>query len=238
MVPGVFAAVTFLLFTGVGALAQVQKLRSRESQWHKGELSRHQIYDGLQPVREVWSFTAFSLFALSGLTRSYLDFVLLFSRLPVICLSTVVLWYLARHQAPSARRFFIFALIVNMIIILMVAAKSMGADFTLTGIPLLIDLSLSVVSVLLFFGKMTQAQRMYVEKRSAAVSWMREVGLVLKDLSGIWYALSVGPELLLVGITHTFSVFSSGTICVVKCLLEQRSKKSMEPPASKHQNAS
>lgn len=222
MTAGVVAALTFLIFTGFGSLAQVTKLRRRERDWERGELTRAQIYDGLHPVREFWSFTAFSLFALSGLTRSYFDLVLFFSRLPVICLSTGVLWYLQRHGAPGARNFFLFALGINLLILAIVGMQLLGVELTSTEIPLMVDLSLSIVSALLFFGKMTQAQHMYSEGRSRAVSWIRELGLVLKDLSGLWYAVTIGSELLLVGLTHAFSVFSSGTICVVKFLLERK----------------
>ena len=81
---GYVAITCFLVFTGVGACAQVYKLIQRTAAWRRGDLPRTHVCDGLHPVREMWSFSAFLLFALSGLTRTYLDYFLLFSRLPVV----------------------------------------------------------------------------------------------------------------------------------------------------------
>ncbi|NDC38684.1 MAG: hypothetical protein EBZ48_11610, partial [Proteobacteria bacterium] len=104
MQSGYIAAGTFLLFTGTGSCAQLLKLIKRERAWQRGEIQRPQIYDGLHPVRECWSLTAFILFALSGLTRSYTDYFLVLSRLPVIIISTAILALLVLHQAPRAKR--------------------------------------------------------------------------------------------------------------------------------------
>jgi hypothetical protein len=94
-------------------------------------------------------------------------------------------------------------------------------SFADTVLPMLIDKVLAVVSLFLFFSKGAQARQMFLSKRTAAVSWFREIGLVAKDLSGLWYAYSVGSELFWVGFTHVLSALSSGLICCSKLVVER-----------------
>lgn len=220
MTPGILAAATFLLLTGLGSVAQVLKLISRERAWRRGEHSHAEIYSGLLPIREMWSYTAFLLFAFSGLTRTYIDYYLLISRIPAVALTTVILYYLARHGASGARTYFRLALIGDVIFGGCFVLVVNGFDPSQTKLPLLIDSAVGVVAVFLVYGKLSQAREMYRSGLSAAVSWFREGGLVLKDLTGLYYAYTVGWPLLFIGITHLLSVVSSGTICVVKYLLE------------------
>lgn len=49
---GYLAAATFLIFSGGGALAQVLKLKNREKLYHRGEITKEQICDGLTQTRE------------------------------------------------------------------------------------------------------------------------------------------------------------------------------------------
>ena len=217
---GYFAAATFLLCTGIGACAQVHKLRSRGRAWERHEISQSQVFDGLNPVREFWSFSAFTLFALSGLTRSYTDYFLLVSRLPVIALATVILWYLRAHRAPRARELFLAAMVANTILIAVMVCTLLGAPINTAWMPTAVDLCLSVVSVLLFHGKMVQVQLMYRHRKSQAVSWLRELGLIAKDLSGLWYAIVIGPQLFLVGLTHALATVGSVSIIAMKVFLE------------------
>lgn len=231
MQSGYIAAGTFLLLTGTGSCAQLLKLWRREHAWKRGEIQRTQIYDGLHPVRECWSLIAFILFALSGLTRSYTDYFLLLSRLPVIVLSTTILGLLAAHGAPRARRLLLVVGAGNIILIAVLCCTGFGVAIHGSLLSRIVDLCLSAVSVLLFYGKIVQAQTMYLERRSAGVSWLRELGLVVKDLSGLWYALGIGSELMLVGLTHSLSAVSSGSICLVKYLLERGPR-----PRLKHQD--
>lgn len=222
---GFVAAGSFLLFTGVGASAQVLKLYRRTKEWKLGKLERREICDGLLPAREMLSFSAFTLFALSGLTRTYLDYFLFVSRLPVIILSTIVLWFLQFHGERGARKIYFYALGCNLMLLFVIGITFSGSRIDHSLIQSLVDGALSVVSISLFFGKQMQAIGMYRYKRSRAVSWFREGGLVIKDLAGLWYSLSIGSELLWVSVTHVLSAVSSFTICVVKYLVERPSPK-------------
>lgn len=220
-IAGYIAVICFLLFTGIGACAQVYKLGQRTRAWRRAALERDRICDGLHPVREMWSFSAFLLFALSGLTRSYVDYFLLLSRLPVVILSTVIIWFLYYHGKKGAGKFFILAVVGDIALIALIVSAFFGYRPASTGIPLIVDGGLSVVGVLLFYGKQLQAVTMYRVQRSQAVSWLRESGLVIKDITGLWYALGVGSELFWVSITHMLSAVSSITICAVKFVVER-----------------
>ena len=227
-ITGYIAAACFLTFTGVGALAQVHKLHTRTRAWRQGALERERITEGLHPVREMWSFSAFFLFALSGLTRSYLDYFLLLSRLPVIGFSTIILWFLFRHAREEAFKYFILAVIADGILIVMLFMALSGFRFDGTYVPRVVDAALSIVAILLFYGKQLQAFSMYRQRRSRAVSWLREGGLVIKDLTGLAYSLNIGSELLWVTVTHSLSAVSSTTICLAKFLVERKPRISAE----------
>ena len=219
--PGYIAAAAFLLFTGSGYTAQVLKLFRRSKACRLGRLSPEAVCDGLHPVREFWSLMAFLLFALSGMTRSYLDWFLVGSRLPVILLANVILIVLVRYRVGRAKVLFPIALGVDASFLLLGAAIAAGISVHQTLIPALVDVSLAGVSIFLFYGKSLQAWTMVKQRRSAAVSWWREVGLVLKDLTGLWYALSVGGELFWVALTHVLSTLSSSSICIAKYWIER-----------------
>ena len=228
MQSGYFAAVTFLVFTGGGSVAQVTKLLGRAKAWKQGTLPKEQICEGLHPVRELWSFTAFSLFALSGLTRSYTDYVLVGTRLPVVLLSTGTLAILSAYQGGVAFRYYRWALLVNAFLVSMIALVAAGVSFDGTVISLAIDAALSVVSFFLFYGKSKQAREMLRTKKTRAVSWLRELGVLIKDGTGLWYALQVGSELRWIALTHTLSGISSASICIAKWFVE-RTKPKTEP---------
>lgn len=230
MNPGTLAATTFLLLTGLGAVAQVLKLYARERAWCRGELARPDIYSGLLPVRELWSYTAFMLFALSGITRPTIDLYLIVSRLPVVALTTLILFYLARHGAAGARAYLRLALLGDIALVACFAAILRGFEPSTTLLPAVVDAAVAFVGVFLVYGKLSQAREMYRTKRSGAVSWFREGGLVLKDLTGLYYAYTVGASLLFIGITHALSLMSSSTICIVKYLLESKHRVDASPP--------
>ena len=218
--PGFIAALCFLLFTGGGALAQLWKLTVRTRAFREGVLSQDHVCDGLHPVREMWSFSAFTLFALSGLTRSQTDYFLLLSRVPVIALATGILWYLRLHRQHRAATFFFLALVSDVIVLALLLFVLAGKGSTLTAFSGVVDGLLSVVSVCLFYGKTLQARTMFRTERSQAVSYLREFGVSIKDLTGLWYSVSVGSELLWVGVTHVLSFASSMLIAFVKFVLE------------------
>lgn len=222
MNPGYLAAVSFILFTGLGACLQVLKLFRRTQAWKSGELERAHICDGLHPVREMWSYSAFLLFALSGITRSYIDLFLLLSRLPVVLLSTVILWFLQAHGIKGARKFFLLSMLGDIALGCAIAFTIFGTRLHASIASTLVDGALSIVSFLLFYGKQLQAVTMYRQRKSAAVSWARELGLVIKDATGFWYSFSVGPELMWVSVTHVLSGISSASICLSKYLVERR----------------
>ncbi len=217
---GYLAFIAFLAGSGIGAGAQAHKLYSRTQAWRRGILDRDRICDGLQPTRELWSFAAFLFFAFSALTRSYVDAVLLFSRLPVVLLSTVILWFLQLHGLPQARLFFAVALLADVLLGLLMAFSMSGHDASFLAV--FVDPGLLLISALLFYGKQRQARRMLQEERSRGVSWLREVGIVVKDVTGLWYSLAVGRELFWISVTHVLSGISSLTICGVKFYLEKR----------------
>lgn len=227
-ISGYVAATLFLLFAGVGALAQVIKLYQRQLRYRQGSLPRSEVCAGLHSTREVWSYSAFLLFALSGVTRSYFDGFLVFSRLPVVICSTIILGFLAAHVGGRARTFFICTLLGDLLLVAGIIAVASGAPINRGVIPLAVDAALSMVSVLLFYGKSVQAIQMYRQSRSGAVSYTREIGLVLKDISGLWYALTVGAELRWVALTHLLSLFSSSAIVFVKNRVECRSAETSE----------
>ena len=231
---GYVATICFLLFTGVGACAQIYKLSRRTILWKGGALDRESICEGLHPVREMWSFSAFLLFALSGLTRSYIDYFLVLSRLPVVLLSTGILWFLATYGGQGSRRYFLASLTGVAILLTMIMFVMFGYRFHDSPVSWIVDTTLSVVSLLLFYGKQLQAWTMYREKRSHAVSWLRELGLVIKDGTGLWYSLSVGSELRWVSVTHVLSALSSSTICIVKFVVERRTPLRREEQRSSH----
>lgn len=221
MDPGHIAALTFLFSTVLGLCAQVYKLRDRAKRWRHGELPREDIYAGLLPERECWSFAAFLLFALSGLTRSYTDLVLIVSRLPAIALATAILYLLAQHGAPRAPRLFRLALAGNGALVLLLAVTVSGGNIGSVLLTTTVDGALGVVCAGLFVGKINQALTMYRMRRSGGVSHLREVGLLMKDATGLWYAVTVGSELLVVGLTHLCAIAGSGAIIAVKFLLER-----------------
>jgi|GEM_PF-3105965 len=222
MEAGYFAAAIFLVTSGGGSLAQVLKLRSRARMWRAGELQESEICDGLQPVRELWSFTAFSLFALSGLTRSYIDLFLVSSRLPAIFLSTATMWILSIHLRGRATHFLKLALTFDFIFICVAFLAFYGVPLGSSLLARTIDSSLACVSLFLFYGKLKQAKTMFKSQRTQAVSWLRELGLVVKDVSGLWYTLSVGHELIWLSLTHLLSGVSSSLICAAKWRVERR----------------
>lgn len=216
MEAGYIAAGTFLLFTGTGAIAQVIKLTKRTAHWRAGNLERDRVCDGLHPVREFWSYSAFLLFALSGATRSYVDLFLLVSRTPVVLLSTVIMGFLAFHEIRSARKFLYFALVGDLVLFLAIVVLLCGYSIAIPWLAYGVDIALAGISFFLFYGKSLQAYTMWKEKRTMAVSWTREIGLVLKDISGLWYTVTIGSALFFVGLTHVLSMVSSSSICWVK----------------------
>lgn len=221
MTPGFIAATTFLLVTGCGALAQIAKLRQREREWKDGTIGQEEIYAGLHPLREIWSLTAFLLFALSGLTRSEVDPYLIGSRTPVILLTTIIIALLARHAAPRAERYLVYAVGGNALLWCGFCAVGAGVDLANSPLRLLIDWTLGIVSFILFYAKLDQARLMLRERKSAAVAWAREIGFMVKDLSGLWYAVTVGGSLFFIGFTHTLSLLSAAAICFAKLRLER-----------------
>lgn len=206
-------------------MAQVVKLLKRRTKWRVGELSEADICEGLSPTRELWSFTAFSLFAMSGLTRSYIDLFLICSRVPAIILATMTIWLMSVHGSGAAKRFFKLALGMNVLFIVLAMLVMGGISFGATIAARGVDTALACVSVLLFYGKITQAESMVKTGKTGAVSWLREVGLVVKDTSGLWYAISVGPELFWIGLTHTLSWLASTSICFAKFWVERVLKR-------------
>ncbi len=222
MTPGYIAALTFFLSTVLGLIAQVYKLNQRTTRWRCGELGEADIYAGLLPSREFWSFTAFLLFALSGLTRSYTDYIIIGSRLPALILATLILYSLARHHAPGALRLYRLALCGNFVFASLGVAHVLGIRLDVVAVARTVDYLLGAVSICLLVGKMTQAVTMFRRRRSGGVSLLREAGLVVKDSTGIWYATTIGAELFVVGMTHALSISGSVAIVVVKCLLEYR----------------
>lgn len=184
-------------------------------------MRREQVCDGLLPLREIYSYSAFLLFALSGLTRSSVDYFILIPRLPVVVLATIILWFLQFHGTSSAKRFFRLALIGDGILLIMVVTTHLGYRVDHAAIRMVIDSALAAVSLLLFYGKQMQAVTMYREQRSHAVSWLREIGVFLKDVTGLWYTLLVGSELVWLALTHALSIVASVTICGVKFMIER-----------------
>lgn len=215
---GIVAALCFFFFVVLGYLAQLLKLLQRIAQQQRGELSVEQVFAGIFPLREFLSYVAFLLFALSGLTRSYLDYVLVATRLPVIILASMILALLAKHQGKTALNFYRLSWLGNAGFIAVLGSVLAGVSLYQSFFAQSVDLALSAISFALFYGKSRQAVRMYMQQQSAGVSVLREVGVILKDATGLAYALSVGAELYWVGFTHALSIISSGLIVMVKLL--------------------
>lgn len=227
MEPGYLAAITFLVTSGGGSLAQVLKIKKRQARWRAGEISEAAICEGLHPTRELWSFSAFSFFALSGFTRSYVDLFIICSRIPAIILATITISLMSKHLGGRASSFYAAALGLNAASLAVAGTVLVVGPLGGTVFAHGIDWGLGAVSALLFYGKMTQAVSMFKSGKTGAVSWLREIGLVVKDGSGLWYAATVGVELVWIGITHTLSAIASSSICGVKWWVERR-----RPPAA------
>jgi len=225
MSPGIFAATSFVLFTGVGYSVQLLKLFQRRKAKIAGALPSELITEGLHPAREMWSFAAFLFFLLSGLTRSYTDFVLITTRIPVLLIATAIMWFLVRERPNETRKFWILTSVGNGLWIAVVILTLCGTVFGNTIFSRFVDVTLGLVTVLLFYGKTSQAFVMYKRRESRAVSWLREVGVVLKDLTGLWYAMSVGAALAVVASTHCLSAVASIAICIAKWSVERKKTK-------------
>ena len=77
-----------------------------------------------------------------------------------------------------------------------------------------------------------KARTMLVTSKTQAVSWLREIGLVLKDISGLWYAAGVGHELIWIAVTHALSCISSTMICCAKFWVQNVRLKRVEVTCS------
>jgi hypothetical protein len=223
MAPGLIAAVVFLLLTGTGGAAQIVKISSRGKLFANGELPEDEIYAGLHPVREFWSFSGFLSFALAGLTRPTPDWFLIVSRTPIIVLSTGILYLLARHRAPGAGRLLVAAVVGNCILLAGLIALPFGLDLGVSPLPMVVDTVITCIGFSLFAAKISQARQMVQLRRSAGVSWAREIGFLLKDITGLWYAVTVGGPLFFVGLTHSLSIASSLAIVAAKLNVERKS---------------
>lgn len=213
--PAYFAVLTFFLFSVTGAVAQVLKLYSRFLKFKRGEIDITQICLGLHSTRELWSYVAFLLFALSAVTRSYIDYYLFFSRLPVLILSSIIIWFLQFENKKVSRTFY-FSIFGNLLCIALFLYVLNGNSLYDSIFSKIVDCLLLGISFFVFYGKFSQALKMFKTKESEAVSWLREFGLVLKDITGFWYASSVGSELIWVSLTHILSFVGSSSICIAK----------------------
>lgn len=213
---GAVASAAFLVFTGLGTLAQLLKLRHRAKLAHSSQLPSGEVCEGLNLTRELFAYLAFLFFALSGATRNYFDFFLVFSRLPILALTTWIIWYLFQYGTPRGRELFLLTLIGNALLLLLVSIRLLGLNLNLSLSAQASDLALIAIAALLLYGKLKQAHQMHKLNRSNAVSRTREFGILIKDFSGLWYAWSVGVELLWVALTHFFSIVGSFAILLVK----------------------
>ena len=222
MTPGYIAALTFLVFTGSGYFAQVIKLIRRRRDFLIGKLNRDQICEGLHPTREIISFAAFALFALSGITRSYLDLFLYCSRVPVVFLTLIIVWFLYRYGEARAKRYFFGATCGALILFCLTILVICGVQLYQTPVAYLVDAAVSVSGFMVFYGKILQASLIHRTNSAGAVSLFREVGLLIKDASGLWYASTVGGELFWVGLTHALSGMAS-LLVVIATIRAKRS---------------
>ena len=230
MAPGYIAALTFIIFTGSGYFAQVIKLVQRRRSFLQGRLDRAQVCDGLHPTREIISFAAFTLFALSGITRSYLDLFLFGSRVPVVILTLIIIWFLYRFGNAPAKNFFIGAVCGAVISCGLVTAAFCGVQLYATPVAYFVDAAVSVSGFLVFYGKVLQARLIYKANSAGAVSLFRETGLLIKDLSGLWYASTVGAELFWVGLTHSLSGIASLLVVLATVRAKRASLKTRSEP--------
>lgn len=213
---GWLAATTFFVFTVSGLLSQLTLLLKRQAAFRRGQLKNEEVFQGLEPARELSSFMAFSLFALSGLTRSYVDYILICTRAPAVVLSCIILGILAHHAARKARAYFGLALsVVGAILVLSISRLSIDIEPP-SYLTQSIDYALAISSLSLFIFKLRQAQRMRASGLSAAVSVWRELGILFKDLTGLAYAVSIGSQLFWVATTHVLSGIASVLILLVR----------------------
>ena len=222
MSAGYLAAITFLLFTGSGYLAQVIKLFRRRRLFLNGRLSHDRVCEGLHPTREIISYCAFLLFALSGVTRSYLDLFLFGSRVPVVLLTVIIIWFLYKFEVARGKIYFYLSVLLTGFLCVLTVCIIYGVQLYQTPIAFLVDNALSVVGCLVFYGKLLQARLINSTKSAGAVSLLREGGLLLKDMTGLWYTITVGRELFWVGLTHALSGVAS--LIVVLAAIRARSR--------------
>ena len=227
MTSSLVAATTFLVFVGLGYLAQVVKLLKRVDDHRRGGIPQELVCSGLLPFREFIGYLSFVLFAFSGLTRTYLDQMLLWTRLPVVVLSTAILWILAQNSSStSAKRYLVVALICDCLLILLLVGVGLEFLVVPTDLALVVDLALAAISFVVFYAKLRQAFVMFQNRTGAAVALSRELGIIVKDATGLVYALDIGAELYSVALTHALSIIGSTLICIAKL----KSDKSADVP--------
>jgi len=216
----ILAAISFLLTTVTGYVFQVKKLFLRHRQFNSGLITQEEISEGLTLSREFLSFLAFYMTALSGLSRSYLDWFLVGSRTPVIFLCIVVLYFLSQKNSRS-KFFFLIACFLATFYLLVLVVFSVYGHIYHAPIRYLVDALLIIVILPMFFAKFNQAYQMQKSRMTRGVSIGREIGLIIKDLTGLLYCLQAGSEFYLLAFMHILSGASSFSIFLVKYRVEK-----------------
>ncbi len=206
--PALFAAVSYLVFSVGGMLAQVVKVVRRRRSKERGELSEL-ASQSMEPLRYFVIFLAFYLFTAIGLSRSYFDHVLVWTRTPAIFLTWIVLFYIYREQKVFRAKlsFFLSCFLLAILALILCVTPFIGRAY-LRILAVHIDTITLALAVLVVGMNLLQAFRIWQSERTGGVSWVRDAGTITKDALGIWYSWYVGAELLSAAIMHCASILS------------------------------
>lgn len=212
----VIAGTAFVLFSVVGVSVQLYKIWRRIAA-QRATKNRIPGYatKGLVPFREFMAFMAFYLFFCSGLTRSEMDGMLVFTRLPAVLIQFVVVATIAFDRRDAwVRSLFVTCcgLLVFGGYIFGNRLFELGGDTTRFGWWM--DMGLVAILPPFLFARFKHAWTVWYLTERSVTSALREVGCILKDLTGAWYAYVTSTELIFVMITHLASILTSVAILI------------------------
>lgn len=212
----VIAGTAFVLFSVVGVSIQLHKIWRRIAEqrttknWITGYATK-----GLVPSREFMAFMAFYLFFCSGLTRSEMDGMLVFTRLPAVLIQFLIVASLAFDRRDAWVRSLLFTCcgLLSFGGYLLVD-RLLNLDGDTIRFGQWIDLGLVVMLPPFLVVRFKHAWTVWNLTERSVTSALREVGCILKDLTGAWYAYVTSVDLVFVMATHLASLLTSIAILV------------------------
>ena len=207
----VVAGTAFVLFSVLGVATQLWKIWQRVAEQRAtGIRIPGYATKGLVPLREFMAFLFFYLFFCSGLTRTAVDGMLVGTRLPAVIIQfgIVFVMFVDRKTRLAACFFFSSALLLAFSVYLS-ADRYFAVDPHSVVYGWWIDKSLVVLLLPFLWGRLRHAYTVWNLTERSVSSAFREIGNILKDLTGSWYAFMGSGELLFILIVHIASMASS-----------------------------